>query len=74
MSDGDGGAGEDKEGEDRSGGGWVTSGVMVMEVPGKLKRGRQKRRWLGNIRSDGDGGAGEDKEGKTEAGGGWVTS
>ena len=37
MSDGDGGAGEDQEGEDRSGGGWVTSGVMVMEVPGKTE-------------------------------------
>ena len=23
-----------------------------MEVPGKIKRGRQKRRWLGNIRND----------------------
>ena len=53
---------------------YVGKGVMVMEVPGKIKRGRQKRRWLGNIMSDGDGGAGEDKEGEDRIGGGWVTS
>ena len=47
MSDGDGGAGEDKEGEDRSGGGWVTSGVMVMEVPGKIKRGKTEAEVVG---------------------------
>ena len=26
--------------------------VMVMEVPGKRRRGRPKRRWLDNIRND----------------------
>ena len=26
--------------------------VMVMEVPGKRRRGRPKRRWLDSIRND----------------------
>ena len=26
--------------------------VMVMEVPGKRRRGRPKRRWLDNIKND----------------------
>ena len=26
--------------------------LMVIEVPGKRKRGRPKRRWLDNIRND----------------------
>ena len=38
-----------------------------MEVPGKRRRGRPKRRWLDNIKSDGDGGVGEKKERKTTA-------
>ena len=31
---------------------YVGKGVMVMEVPGKRRRGRRKRRWLDNIRND----------------------
>ena len=29
---------------------YVGKSVMVMEVPGKRRRGRPKRRWLDNIR------------------------
>ena len=31
---------------------YVGKRVMVMEVPGKRRRGRPKRRWLDNIRND----------------------
>ena len=31
---------------------YVGKRVVVMEVPGKRRRGRPKRRWLGNIRND----------------------
>ena len=30
----------------------ITKRVMVMEVPGKRKIGRPKRRWLDNIKND----------------------
>ena len=32
--------------------GHVSKRVMVMEVPGKRRRGRPKRRWLDNIKND----------------------
>ena len=32
--------------------GYVGKRVMVIEVPGKRTRGRQKRRWLDNIKND----------------------
>ena len=63
-SDGDGGAGEKKERthqesmlkwyghvlrrEDE----YVGKRVMGMEVPGKRRRGRPKRRWLDNIKNN----------------------
>ena len=31
---------------------YIGNRVMVMEVPGKRRRGRTKRRWLDNIRND----------------------
>ena len=31
---------------------YVGISVMVMEVPGKRRRGRPKRRWLDNIKND----------------------
>ena len=31
---------------------YVGKCVMVMEVPGKRRRGRPKRRWLDNIKND----------------------
>ena len=31
---------------------YVCKKVMVMEVPGKRRRGRPKQRWLDNIRND----------------------
>ena len=31
---------------------YVGKTVMVMEVPGKRRRGRPKRRWLDNIKND----------------------
>ena len=31
---------------------YVGKRVMAMEVPGKRRRGRSKRRWLDNIRND----------------------
>ena len=31
---------------------YVGKRVVVMEVPGKRRRGRPKRRWLGSIRND----------------------
>ena len=32
--------------------GYVGERVMVMDVPGKRRRGRPKRRWLDNIKND----------------------
>ena len=31
---------------------YVGKGVMAMEVPGKRRRGRPKRRWMDTIRND----------------------
>ena len=31
---------------------YVDKRVMVMEVPGKIRRGTPKRRWLGYVRND----------------------
>ena len=31
---------------------YVAKSVMVMEVPGKRRRGRPKQRWLDNIKND----------------------
>ena len=31
---------------------YVDKRVMVMEVPGKRRRGRPKRRWLDSVRND----------------------